>query len=61
MNQAPKDSHADNKLQTYAKDMPGLILRLQIEDNYLKQKYAKDMQKIFERQLPKVVIKLQNI
>ena len=31
--------------QRYAKDMPGVILRLQIQDNYLKERYAKDMQR----------------
>ena len=50
MNQAPKDSHVDNNYkdvpkicQRYAKDMPGVIHRLQIQDNYLKQRYVKDM------------------
>ena len=50
MNQALKDSHVDsdykdmqNICQRYAKDIPGLILRLQIRENYLQQRYAKDM------------------
>ena len=31
------------------------------QDNYLKQRYAKDMPKICQRQLPKAVIRLQKI
>ena len=31
------------KCQRYAIDMPGVILRLQIQDNYLKLTYAQDM------------------
>ena len=31
--------------QIYAKDMLGVNPRLQIQDNYLKQRYAKDMQR----------------
>ena len=53
MNQFLKDIHIDNNYkdmpnicQRYGKDMPGVIQRLQIQDNYLKQRYAKDMQKI---------------
>ena len=52
MNQAQKNSHVDNNdkdmlkiFQRYAKDMPGVIIRLKIQDNYLKQRYAKDMQR----------------
>ena len=48
MNPAPKDSHVDNNNKhipniclRYAKDMLGVIVRLQIQDNYLKQMYAK--------------------
>ena len=42
-----KPQTQDNYIkQRYAKDMPGVIQRLQIEDNYLKQRYAKDMIKI---------------
>ena len=37
--------------QRKAKDMQGVILRLQIQDNYLKQRYAK----IWQRQLPKAL------
>ena len=58
MNQAPKESHVDNNYkhmpkicERFAKDMPGVILRLQIQDNYLKQRYAKDM--------PGVILRLQ--
>ena len=58
MNEAPNDSHVDNNYkhmpnicQRYAKDMPGVIPRLQIQDNYLKQRYAKDM--------PGVILRLQ--
>ena len=58
MTEALKDSHVDNNYkdmakiwQIYTKDMPGVILRLQIQDNYLKQRYAK----IGQRQLPKVL------
>ena len=29
--------------------MPGVILRLQIQDNYLKQRYAKDMPRVIMR------------
>ena len=50
MDQAPRDSHVGNNYklmlkicQRYAKDMQGVIMRLQIQDNYLKQKYAKCM------------------
>ena len=57
MDQAPRDSHVGNNYklmlkicQRYAKDMQGVILRLQIQDNYLKQKYA-----IWQRQLPKAL------
>ena len=28
--------------------MPGVIPRLQIQDNYLKQRYAKDMQLLYD-------------
>ena len=31
-----------NICQGLAKDMPGVIMRLQIQDNYLKQGYTKD-------------------
>ena len=58
MNQAQKDSHVDNNYknmpktyQRYAKDMPGVIPRLQIQDNYLEQRHAKDM--------PGVILRLQ--
>ena len=37
--------------QRYTKGMPGVILRLQILDNYLKQRYAKYM--------PGVILRLQ--
>ena len=37
--------------QRYAKDMSGVIMWLQIQDNYLKLRYAKDM--------PEVIPKLQ--
>ena len=40
-----------NICQIYTKNMLGVILRLQIQDNYLKQIYAKDM--------PGVILRLQ--
>ena len=50
MNQAPKDSHLDNNYKhmpkichRYGKYMLGVILRLQIQDNYLKLRYANNM------------------
>ena len=58
MNQALKDSHVDNNYkdmpkicQIYVKEMLGVIPRQQIQDNYLKQRYAK----IWQRQLPKAL------
>ena len=48
MNQALKDSHVDNNYkdmpkicQRYAKYVQEVISRLQIKDNYLKQRYIK--------------------
>ena len=38
-----------NVCQRYGKDMPGVIPRLQILDNYLKQRYALDIPKICQR------------
>ena len=68
MNQAPKDSHVENNYkdmlpicQRYPKDMPGVIMRLQIQDNYLKQGYTKDSSEIYKRELPKAVVKLPKI
>ena len=40
-----------NICQRYGKDMQGVIPRLQIQDNYLKQRYAK----IWQRKLPKAL------
>ena len=58
MNQAQEDSHISNNYndmskicQRYAKVMPGVILRLQIQENYWKQRYAKYM--------PGVILRLQ--
>ena len=41
--------------------MLGVILWLQIQDNYLKQRYTKDMPKVCQRQLPKAFVMLPNI
>ena len=61
MNQAPKDSHVDKNYihtpkicQRYVKDMLGVIPRLQVQDNYLKQKYAKDMPRYAKDNYPKL-------
>ena len=42
-----------NICQRYTNNMLGGILWLQIQDNYLKQRYAKDMPNICQGQLPK--------
>ena len=41
--------------------MPVVIPRLQIQDNYLKQRYAKDMPMVCQRQLPKAFVMLPKI
>ena len=59
MIKALNDSHADknykdmpNICQRYAKNMPGVILRLQIEDKYLKERYARSTNQKLRITLP---------
>ncbi len=47
--------------QRYAKDMSGVITWLQIQNNYLKQRYTKDMPMVCQRQLPKAFVILPKI